>query len=220
MTSRPRHAFTLVELLVVIGIIAILIGVLLPSLARAREQAKQVACASNFRQIGLSMLIYANANRGQLFPTDAGGPFANPPNDQLWFVHVLRATPPEPPLLNDVAKWTPRVLLCPSDVEPALGHSYVLNDHINERGIKYSTRPPKGRTSVDVILAGEKPLNETDYYVQAYPDGTTDYKTSVDEFHHGVRRGSNALYLDVHAGPAVLPRVLDVDARDPWDVPR
>ena len=215
-----RRAFTLVELLVVIGIIAVLVALLLPSLSRAREQAKQVACASNLRQVGVAMLLYANANRGQLFPADAGGPFSNPPNEQLWFVHVLRVTPPEPPLLNDVAQWTPRVLLCPSDVEPALGHSYVLNDHVNERGIRYSTRPPNGRTPADVILAGEKPLNETDYYLQAYPDGTTDYKTAVDEHHHGVRRGSNALYLDLHAGPVVLPPKLDPSALDPWDIPR
>ena len=80
---RHRHAFSLVELLVVIGIIGILISLLLPSLSRVRESARQVQCAAQLRQIGQAMMTYAAENNG-VFPGASG-----------WHIYGGDGTPPD-----------------------------------------------------------------------------------------------------------------------------
>src|SRR5579872_1599227 len=65
--QRPG-GFTLVELLVVIGIIALLISILLPALNKARAASQSAACLSNERQLGQALLIYMSENQGRLFP--------------------------------------------------------------------------------------------------------------------------------------------------------
>jgi prepilin-type processing-associated H-X9-DG protein/prepilin-type N-terminal cleavage/methylation domain-containing protein len=70
MRKHPSKAFTLVELLVVIGIIAILIAMLMPALNRARESAKSVQCLSNLRQIGIGFFNY-QASGGKVYPPAA-----------------------------------------------------------------------------------------------------------------------------------------------------
>src|SRR5437868_3093395 len=64
VSSREREAFTIVELLVVIGIIAILIAILLPTLGVVREHAKQLQCAAQLRQLGTGLVNYTVAFKG------------------------------------------------------------------------------------------------------------------------------------------------------------
>src|SRR5215208_4217857 len=116
MRRTPR-AFTLVELLVVVGIIAILVALLLPSLNKARESARGVACASNLRQIGVGMLMYANENRQRLpFHADWG-----PTHDEDW-IHWQPDPRRDPNNLTKTSAIAPYmgefkvdVFRCPSD---------------------------------------------------------------------------------------------------------
>ncbi|MCY3017405.1 MAG: type II secretion system protein [Planctomycetota bacterium] len=69
MIRAKKHGFTLIELLVVIAIIAILAGLILPVLARAREAARRTSCASNLNQMAKAMYMYADVPANGCFPT-------------------------------------------------------------------------------------------------------------------------------------------------------
>src|SRR5258706_5928288 len=84
--KRRRGAFTLVELLVVIGIIALLISILLPALAKARKSATKIKCANNLRSVGQLFYTYAASNRGYL---PCGTKTKTPaPSNWLWDVPI------------------------------------------------------------------------------------------------------------------------------------
>jgi prepilin-type N-terminal cleavage/methylation domain-containing protein/prepilin-type processing-associated H-X9-DG protein len=83
--SRKSRAFTLVELLVVIGIIALLISILLPALGKARKQAQAIKCLANEKQIGVAMLMYSNDNRNVILPAI----FYNGSNNDPWCMALV-----------------------------------------------------------------------------------------------------------------------------------
>src|SRR5258706_15388720 len=100
---RRFRAFTLVELLVVIGIIALLIAILLPALSKARAQSQFVNCAANQRSILQAMLLHAAEHRGYMPVTGRGYGAATPAglSDTLQTHYTYfcdgRALPPQPP---------------------------------------------------------------------------------------------------------------------------
>src|SRR5690349_12630404 len=88
---QQKRAFTLVELLVVIGIIAVLIGILLPALNKARRQAKTIQCSSNMRQVASAMLMYINANKGKFPPASAPTGLQGFPRGWWWPNELVRS---------------------------------------------------------------------------------------------------------------------------------
>jgi prepilin-type N-terminal cleavage/methylation domain-containing protein/prepilin-type processing-associated H-X9-DG protein len=199
----PRRAFTLVELLVVIGIIAVLIALLLPALQRARQQAMQVQCMSNMRQVGQALVIYSNNWKGYPYPPRRG---ANSAPDERWPNFVFKP-----------AKYNPAVMTCPADFEPAMEHSYILNNHLAEKQIKFGSHDFGGRSNSEIVVMGEKRSEWPDYYMNTN-DIRTDFPTRVHLYRHGIQRGSNYLFLDLHVG--MIKSASDLMKMiDPWDVP-
>jgi type II secretory pathway pseudopilin PulG len=118
----PAQAFTVVELLVVIGVVALLIGLLFPVLGRMRERAKATQCASNLHQISQAFAGYCAENRGV---TPRYGLY-NTPGLPLW----LEVIPPHLAAPKNF-EWSdlPKVgvLQCPSHPTPKIPSGYVLN---------------------------------------------------------------------------------------------
>ena len=134
LRGRARAAFTLVELLVVIGIIAVLVALLLPALNRVREDARRTACASNLRQLAGACLAYVQANRGA-YPGPAASENVYPGD---WIVWQPGKDPADSSIVPYLGGFNTELFRCPSDnfdARPVVGdmqgpylYSYNLNE--------------------------------------------------------------------------------------------
>lgn len=152
MPAVSKRAFTLVELLVVIGIIALLIAILLPALARAREQANTVKCQSNIKQLCTALVMYAGENKGKFPPNINAGGFGggNPLTEQVWFHQdrIGRYLPKT--LVTSTGNVATPVMICPSITDIRAQRTYAMNIWVGsaaDQSVYNKTPVPRGSSS-------------------------------------------------------------------------
>jgi len=205
-----RGAFTLVELLVVIAIVALLMGILLPSLQRARKQSKSVVCRSNLRQIGIAAGLYAE-DQDLFIPRSAA--WSSISEMRPWFQCFMSHLAQKP--VGDDYR-TVKIFRCPSypDKEQTLG--YVVNGWPKADGTRprhsrlteckrpaatvYLAENEDGPWRTIITTATDRDLTRCDVWTGTHlPDSDSQDITNgrrVARARH--RDGCNTLFLDWH----------------------
>jgi prepilin-type N-terminal cleavage/methylation domain-containing protein/prepilin-type processing-associated H-X9-DG protein len=134
MSRARRSAFTLIELLIVIAILALLAALLFPVFAQAREKARQATCTSNMKQLGQVMMMYAQGYDERYAPT-----FYPSPDEMGHWANLMI------PYLGQGPKlWPGGIMICPSALYKTRG--YALSDELGGKAQAAVTRP------ADVVL--------------------------------------------------------------------
>jgi prepilin-type N-terminal cleavage/methylation domain-containing protein/prepilin-type processing-associated H-X9-DG protein len=156
--SVAQYAFTLLELLVVVAIIAILAALLLPALSKAKSRARAITCLNNERQWGLGFSIYADDNEDNFPYEGLDGLPITPPIRTAWY----NAVPPllGVPALVDMPADTPSIFGCPTakrNLNPSAAAPYFLVGFNGRLDPNTAPRPPRSAVTApcDTIVMAE-----------------------------------------------------------------
>lgn len=197
------RAFTLMELLVVLAIVAILAGLLLPALARSKAKAQNAACTNNLRQLGLATRLYTDDHQERL------------PSAEILPTQPIDPQHPLPRICDALATYVGRaagtntnsatVFKCLADQNgrfAAEGSSYEWNAELNGR------RMDETRTDSAFLLLkpGDFSGGITNFFL-TFPPGTTPLLLDYDPFHpRPLKPGKNVVFMDGHVAPLEAPR--------------
>jgi prepilin-type N-terminal cleavage/methylation domain-containing protein len=185
-----KKGFTLVELLVVIGIIALLISILLPALGRAQEQAKRILCMNNHKQLILATRMYADDWKNALpFVNSNSGETSEGWTAPGWLYWAARGkTDPDSHLQHgSLFKFlrSPKMYRCPFDVEPYRTNSTHL---LTSYCMNLAVRGPSGRPQsykLNQFKGGDILFWETDETRDIWNDGANRHDEGITARHGG-----------------------------------